>query len=274
MLRKIFLLRSRISRGVLVTLSTSLSAHVCRAEEAFPPVKNASAILALAAHSPCRSYPWKHRQGVAPIGYTKGVGLTYAKAYCEFKKNASGAIQVVKSGLGKAKYDALAFYRPYYSFPVSTDRDRLESVYALTLGLGMVESSGVTTTGAPYDSANPNPDAITAEAGLYQTSYDSISSDPSLTELMTFYKSHPEMCLLTTFMVGVHRKMTVPIGDGPGANFQQFTKECPAFATEYAAVMLRVNKHHYGTINTHTAEYEKSCAAMFRRIESAVQCDE
>jgi hypothetical protein len=262
------------ARMIGVALVALLSVDVCHAEVAFPPVKNAAAILDLAAHSSCRSYPWKHGQGVAPIGYTKGVGLSYAKAYCEFKKNASGPIQVIKRDLGKAKYDALAFYRPYYSIPVSTDRERLESVYALTLGLGMVESSGVTTAGAPYDSANPNPDAITAEAGLYQTSYDSIGSDPSLPELMTFYKSHPEMCLLTTFMVGVHRKMTGAIGDGPGADFQQFTKQCPAFATEYAAVMLRVNKHHYGTINTHTAEYEKSCAAMFRQIESTVQCEE
>jgi hypothetical protein len=38
-------------------------------------------------------------------------------------------------------------------------------------------------------------------------------------------------------------------GSGPAATFQRLSKECPAFAVEYAAVGLRHIRKHWGPVN-------------------------
>lgn len=235
---------------------------------------NQRAILTLAEKSQCAAHKWKWKKGAdrAPVGFIKGVALTFAKSYCEHRAGGSSAVAVMQQPLGSAMRDALRDYQSIATIPSATALQRLESVYTLALGLGMRESSGRTTISAPYDSANPNPDSSTGEAGLYQTSYNSTSKSEWLPKLTGQYRHAPEKCYFDVFTEGTGTKITPPIGSGEGAEFQQLTKSCPAFATEYVMVMMRVSRRHYGPLKIHSAEFENKCLAMFRAIEPIVQC--
>jgi hypothetical protein len=182
----------------------------------------------------------------------------------------------MRAELGDEGNDALSFYNQVSDIPVDTPLHRLEAVYTLAIGMGMVESSGEPGAGAPHDSANPNPDAETAEAGLFQTSFNSYESTkkaPALLQLTSQYGASDAPCHLSIFFEGTSGQISPPVGAGKGAAFQQMTKTCPAFATEYVMVMLRLDRGHYGTLKKHHAEYEKKCLAMFRGIESVVKCE-
>lgn len=244
------------------------------AQDAFSFVKNPDAVTAAAAASPCAKHSWNGgKQGIAPIGYVKGVALTFAKSFCEMTV-PTAATKAMSQPVGNEAKDAIQEYskRGSTKIPSASALELLESDYGLVLGLGMVESSGRTTISAPFDSANPNPDSQTCEAGLYQTSANSLSSDPSLPLIRQQYLEHQDWCSFDLFTSGKHPHVTPPIGKGDGADFQQFTKGCPSFATEYAAVMLRVKRHHYGTLNIMSAEYAPACVSMFKKIESVADC--
>ncbi|QNM98201.1 hypothetical protein [Chitinimonas koreensis] len=214
----------------------------------------------LVSKSPCSKYMWKNR-GKAPIGYVKGVALTYAKSYCELKKKEDTAVAVFGQELQGDNKDALAWYG--LNGQSSNDRQRL--TYTLALGLGMRESSGNTTEGR--DTTVAHPTASNAEAGLFQTSYDSFNVSPWLKRLSDQYRENESACLLDVFKEGVKIKNKEIIGSGPGADYQRFTKACPAFATEYVMIMLRVNRKHFGPINQKKAEVVQSCNAMLKEIE-------
>jgi hypothetical protein len=80
-------------------------------------------------------------------------------------RGGDSAAATMAAALAGQNHDALAYYSKFVNFPAATDEERLEAVYALALGVGMQESSGRTGSGAAHDSANPNPNAATAEAG-------------------------------------------------------------------------------------------------------------
>jgi hypothetical protein len=226
----------------------------------------------IAAASPCASHRWPGR-GRAPVGYIKGMALTYAKSFCESRAGGS-AVDVMRRPLTRNGQDALVRYQSdlaAHGVDVNSDAERLRALYTLGIGLGMRESSGNTTEGRDLTATHPT--ANSAEAGLFQTSFDSFNVSPALSQLSDQYKANTGVCLLDTFKEGIPRVITRPIfGTGPGADYQRFTRDCPAFATEYAMVMLRVNRTHFGPINRHEAEYFESCNDMLKQVETVASC--
>lgn len=219
-------------------------------------------ITAHVVGSSCANFAWKNR-GRAPIGYVKGVALTYAKSFCELERGQqSAAVEVMSSPLADARKDALA----HYALTPSTANERLRSIYTLALGLGMRESSGNTTEGV--DATVDNPTAENAEAGIFQVSHDSIGKSPALKPLWDQYSANTNTCHLDVFRERVSDRKRPLIGEGVGADFQKFTKECPAFATEYVMVLLRVNRTHHGPINRKEAEYVQACNDLLAEIET------
>jgi hypothetical protein len=109
-----------------------------------------------------------------------------------------------------------------------------------------------------------------AEAGLYQVSHDSIVGSPWLTKLYEQFKANTAACLRAEFMEGVKDLKRDIVGNGPGADFQRFTKSCPAFATAYAGVMFRINRNHFGPIKRKEAELLPACEAMLQAVEKEV----
>ena len=135
-------------------------------------------IISIVDSSKCASYSWKNR-GKAPAGYMRGMALTYARSIC----NPSPTVSNTKNG--SSDKDALA----YYGTPASSI-----STYTLLIGLGMRESSGQHCIGR--DTTATNTKAETAEAGLFQTSYNSSSSNPELPLLL---KNFDKKCYLEYF---------------------------------------------------------------------------
>lgn len=226
-------------------------------------------IKALVAQSPVASYSWKNR-GKAPLSYLQGMGLVFARSVCQIW---DPHVQEALRPKGSVNLDALT----HYGLEVN-----LVNVYTLLTGLGMRESSGQYCEGK--DQAANTGTAEEAEAGLFQTSYNSRYShppkyetpNPILVNLIKQYQAKKDGCLLEVFKPGVTCGAldAVHYGTGPGRDFQILSKSCPAFTAEYTAVMIRVNggaRGHYGPLRKKEAEFLPSLKELYSAIEAKVK---
>lgn len=243
-----------------------------------PGSTSVDAIKNIAATSACAKYSWKDR-GLAPKGYVKGVALTFAKAVCN--PSRSDVVLASKARTTDDVHDALSWYNSNFSALGLSNGTAgvatLRHLYTLLLGLGMRESSGQHCVGR--DASATNTSSESAEAGAWQTSYDSRSSSAELGKLFARYRASSAGCYLETFREGVSCSTADWKNWGTGADgldFQRIEKACPAFAAEYAAVMLRVaggSKGHYGPLRTKAAEVRAECDAMLQKVQAAVEAD-
>lgn len=237
----------------------------------------AEQIKTIAANSTCASYSWSGRSK-APAGYIKGMALTYARSFCRLKTSESSPttlVNILSGAAGSSTTDALALYASTFS-NLSMDVNNsgigaLRSLYTLGIGLGMRESSGKYCEGRDMSASNTS--ASTAEAGMFQTSYDSMGASAELSNLYAEYKANPNNCFLDTFKANVSCGSSSIYGSGEGATYQALNKSCPAFAAEYAMVMLRVRRNHYGPINRKEAEVTTACNQMLKSVEDFVEND-
>lgn len=212
--------------------------------------KTLAYVRQLAANSACLTYSWKNR-GHASKGYIKGMAETMVRSIC--RQNPT----MVKP-VGDTDHDGLAWYGL---------KPTLVEEYTLLTGLGMRESSGTYCDG--YDTSAGPETADTAEAGLFQVSWNSHTASPNLPALMAQYVSNPETCKLETFKENADCPKTAKIiGTGDGAKYQAFAKSCPAFAVEYAAILLRVQRKHWGPINRKEAEVNVDCRNLFTQVQA------
>ena len=268
-----------VSTPILASTSAPTLASTATNQEANPIVSDAGAysdqIKTLVANSACANYSWRNR-GQAPIGYINGVALSYARSLCRLKTASALSAVMSAASSGNSAKDGLALYQSNFSalsIPIKNAGEApLRATYVLGMGLGMRESSGSYCEG--WDkSAGSNRSSSAAEAGVFQTSYDSIGSSPELSKLYAEYKASPERCLLPVFKEGVSCGTSNILGSGAGAEYQAFNKSCPAFATEYAMVMLRVQRSHYGPINRKEAEAIPACNQLLTSIQDFIDSD-
>lgn len=231
-------------------------------------------IQTMAASSSCASYSFAGR-GRAPVAYIKGMALTFAKSYCRLKTSPSNIINILSSAAGNSTSDALGLYSSNFSalgMNVNTaGESALRSLYTLGVGLGMRESSGKYCEGRDMSASNTS--ASTAEAGMFQTSYDSMGASVELSNLFDEYRNDPSKCFLDVYKVGVSCSASSISGSGIGAEFQMFNKTCPAFAAEYAMLMLRVRRNHYGPINRKEVEIVPVCNSMLKSVQDFIDSD-
>lgn len=234
-------------------------------------------IKALAAGSSCAAYSWKNRSK-APAAYIKGMALNYARSYCRIKTTRdapTGAALLLGAKSGDAAKDALPHYASNFSALAMNNSiagiGPLRSTYTLGIGLGMRESSGKYCEGRDMSASNTS--AETAEAGMFQTSYNSMSASPELSKLYAEYKANPDKCLLDVYSVGIKCSSSSNAGSGEGLTYQKLNKSCPAFAAEYAMMMLRVRRNHYGPINRKEAEVIPACKTMLENVEAIIESD-
>lgn len=150
--------------------------------------------------------------------------------------------------------------------------------YALLIGMGMRESEGEYCMGQDASEPQYQTDGD-AEAGLFQSAYVAIepwNAPDAKIALMSLYKEYKEgkkKCFLDTFS----KKITCDAdnwkswGKAKGSKFQQFTKECPGFAAEFAAISIRINSNHYGSILRAEVQFRNECVSMLSEIETVVQ---
>lgn len=192
------------------------------------------------AFDACAKRSWKNR-GVAPLSYFQEIAVSYHKAFCSKQ-------EFPKMGIDK---DALL----YYGLPQD-----LISTYTLLIGLGLRESTGNFCSGR--DTSASNLDAMTAEAGAFQSSYNSMRAHPKLREIFEFYKNNPTACGETK-----PKCSSQNYGTGEGADFQRLSKTCPQFVVLYNAFLIRVLRKHFGPLLRREAEFVPACRDMLKAIE-------
>lgn len=238
------------------------------------PNPHIAAIEAIGSASEIRSYAWKNR-GRAPLGYVQGMALGYARMFCKLNAGDAAALEAAKAETADASKDALAHFRPEFAALAMSNQQAgsttLRHLFVLLMGLGMRESSGRHCEGR--DMSAQNVQAETCETGMFQFSYNSRTASPRLPELIQAYSGRKDF--LTTFRKGVtcDSNSWANYGSGPGADFQKLAKECPAFAVEYAAVLVRNRLGHFGPLKTKKAELKPAADALFQQVEQYLQAN-
>jgi hypothetical protein len=247
-----------------------------RASSAMATAAPADAILGqitgLAGSSAAAQYPWKDR-GRAPLGYTKGMAVAFARVYCKLRAGDAAAQDMAKADTGQPRSDALSWYAPeFQALGLRNDvdgADTLRHLFVLLIGLGMRESSGKHCEGR--DMSENNQTGETAEAGLFQVSFNARSASPLLPQLFDTYLAN-QSGFVDIFHQGVSCSAAnlKNWGSGDGVEFQRLSKACPAFAAEFAAVGLRRIRRHWGPINTKKTEVLRDCDTLLRGVQDIV----
>ncbi|NOT91332.1 hypothetical protein [Ferruginibacter sp.] len=218
-------------------------------------------------------YNWKGGRGIAPIGYLKGIAMVFARDYCRLKNNEPFAIEMAKANTKDTSKDALAWFEQEFldlDMDNSNDGvDTLRHLFVLLIGLGMRESSGRYCEGK-YTEQN-NISADTAEAGLFQSSYNLRTAHSLLPMLFDSYVGKTDFLEIFKEKKGgqveckEHNKKNY--GTGIGVAFQQLSKTCPAFATEYAAIGARNRRKLWNPIIEKSIELLKESDDMLLDVQ-------
>ena len=256
-----------------------------------PPLSGAGAVAdvrRLASGSQCAAHEWGHHRGIAPRSYIEGVALVFARAVCQPQRDD---VQIVSAPAVHSSHndDALSVYQEQFqTLGMKNNRsgiDTLRHSYTLLIGLGMMESSGRYCEGRDVSQCFTQADS--AEAGLFQTSFGaSVYSSPVLKNMFKSYQSNARSCFLEIFRGSVtcsirhsHNQSCPSVtseiaGAGEGASWQQLTKSCPAFATEYGAVLIRKHgglRGEFNPIRKQEVDLRPECDSMLEKVQDYVQ---
>ena len=115
--------------------------------------------------------------------------------------------------------------------------------------------------------------ADTAEAGLFQQSWNSSACSDELQKLMDQYEERPSpQCGLEIFEMNVHCGSSdwQCYGSGDGHKYQSLAKNCPVFAVHCAAIGVRNLRQHWGPINRGEVEIMAEADEMFAQVQELV----
>jgi peptidoglycan hydrolase-like protein with peptidoglycan-binding domain len=242
--------------------------------DGLPPAQ-VSAIVKIAENSLIADYSWKDR-GKAPSGYIAGVALSFALAATKLLEGAPAAIAAAQADRNQPDYDALSWYRSKFeSMDMDNSQDGIDTLrhlFVMILGLGMRESSGRYCEGR--DMSADNVSADTAEAGLFQTSWNIRSCSQYISPLLGRYWANPNG-FLTQFKKGVTIKENElgNYGSGAGAQYQFLSKYAPAFHVFVTAIGMRFLRQHWGPINRSEVEIKADADHMLLDVQDILSED-
>jgi hypothetical protein len=214
---------------------------------------------------------------VAPLAYTNGMALAFASQLARLHAGHSAAVEMAKADTHDDAKDALSWYRSNFTAKgmsnATAGADTLRHLFVLMLGLGMRESSGHHCEGVDASAGASSQTADTAEAGLFQMSWNAHSASGEIGKLMDEYGDDEGLCFLGAFADGVQCSTSSwrNVGSGKGHDYQQLAKQCPGFAVASAAVGLRNLRKHWGPINTKAAEIVTAADTMFADVQALVE---
>lgn len=264
-------MRKLIGIFVAATVSAALSmasGALAADGKGTPPAAIDAKIARIADQSACARIDWPGR-GFAPKAYLRGMALTYAKAVCAADAGGDSAASVMNKGFGPVGEDALS--SNFWGESGNSRLGHIRTAFAVAIGLGMRQSGGNPTAGR--DRSKPYQSADGAEAGLFQTTYQSLGSNPWLPNLLDEYTANPSLCQSAVFMKGLRDLRQKVVGSGAAADYQKRIKACPALAAESAVVMLRTAKSQFGPIEAHQVELRPECDDMLRQVEKVLPCE-
>jgi N-acetylmuramoyl-L-alanine amidase len=262
----------RPASPIALTLNTENLAATIATMNTVIPQEAVGRICNLAASSDAAFYKWKNR-GRAPLGYVKGMAVMFGLVYAKLRAADPAATAMAAADVNANPADALWWYQSRFTAVGMSNAisgpDTLRHLFVLLMGLGMRESSGRYCEGR--DTSEENTSADTAEAGLFQMSWNAHTASPLIAQLFSDYSKKPDG-FLSIFQEGVNctHGDYANYGDGDGAAFQQLCKSCPAFAVESAGVGLRVLRSHWGPLNSRAAEVRPEADALLQQVQSIV----
>jgi hypothetical protein len=235
--------------------------------------KEIEEICDIAIGSEIADYAWRDR-GVAPDGYIKGMAIAYAQAYRLYRQDVVPFLEMGKANTGDDDDDVLAYCEQEFDdLGMSNDVDGTETLrhlYTFLIGLGMRESSGQHCEGRDMSASNTSSD--TAEAGLFQTSWNAHTCHDACDELFDEYYADSTLGYMNIFEedVSCSSSSWSCYGSGDGAMFQHMAKYQPTFAVEFCGVTLRHLRNHYGPVNRGEVEIRTDADEMLQEVESVL----
>jgi hypothetical protein len=238
-------------------------------------------IAQIAISSRIADYDWDDR-GRAPDGYVKGFALAWANTYRQLMMGYLPAVEMAKANSGNSEKDVLQWYYTQYRDAgmdnTKDGPDTLRHLWALLMGLGMRESSGRHCEGRDMSADNVSSD--TAEAGLFQTSYNAHTCSDNFDVLFDTFRSGEDSDNPQSFLdffaqeVSCSSSSWQNYGTGNGAEFQRMCKSIPAFACETCAIVLRKLRQHYGPIAREEVELKTDADVMLKAVQDYVDKEE
>jgi len=140
----------------------------------------------------------------------------------------------------------------------------------LLIGLGMRESSGRYCEGRDQSASNTSSD--TAEAGLFQTSWNINTASPEIGRAFDNYWANPQG-FVDDFAEGVEPGGTElqNYGSDRGTSYQWLAKYAPAFACVSTAIGLRERRQHWGPINRREVELVEEANELLRGVQRVIE---
>lgn len=233
-----------------------------------------AAIIALADNSALADYEWNDR-GTSPPGYLSGMCLAFGSTFQSLKTGGTISAKMAQK-LGDDDVDALTWYEDQFlelEEPLQHKEDRLRGLFALMIGLGMRESSGNCWEGR--DMSADNTSADTAEAGLFQTSWNinTVSSaDYSKMTSMLWDDPNGFLEVFSDGLTPTSNNLSC-YGTGAGARYQWLARFCPLYACATTALGLRLRRQHWGPINRREAEVRQAALDLLYEVQLLVSKD-
>ena len=235
--------------------------------------EQAEHIMDLAEDAVIMDYYWPDR-GIAPPGYIPGMALCFAAALKMLGDDGAAAVYMAQADTGEETTDALAWYRDEFeAHGMHNDEDgpdTLRHLFVMLIGLGMRESSGRWCEGR--DLSADNVEADTAEAGLFQTSWNISNATDVIPPLLEDYWDDPNG-FLDEFRRGVNptAENLSCYGSGEGARYQFLSRYCPLFAVMTTGVGLRKLRQHWGPINRREVKINPDADRLLRDVQEYLE---
>jgi len=239
------------------------------------PERLQAQIYAICDSSDVTGYSWQNR-GMSPAGYVKGMAVGFSTVLRKHVLHYSAALDMARASTGNKDKDVLAWYEQEFAkYDMAVNRDGIDTLrhlWVLLYGLGMRESSGKYCCGRDMSASNVSAD--TAEAGLFQMSWNAHNCSPEIERLFDEYSQEG------AFQQGAKEIFDEDVvctnsdlscyGSGQGVNYQRLAKVAPQFAAEACAIGLRYLRQHWGPINRKEVEVRPEVDDMFIEIQELI----
>lgn len=220
---------------------------------------------------------WPGRGTPESSGYYHGMAKTFALALQHLLADGPAAM-IMAEAQGNPDKDALAWYAAEFAAKgMDNSRagpDTLRHLFTMMVGLGMRESSADSWCGRDMSASNTS--STTAEAGLFQTSYNISSCSSEIPRLLEHYRNNPNG-FHDSFGEGLSPSTsdldTYGSGDD-GAAYQFLSKYAPAFHALVTAIGMRRLRQHWGPINRREVSINSDVDAMLQDVQELVESGE
>lgn len=235
----------------------------------------ADKIYTLAMASEIADYSWRDR-GMPPPAYIAGVAQAFGYAVTLWRLG-DRAVRIMADREGEPDIDALAYYHDAFrALGMSNDQaglPTLRHLFVLMMGLGMRESSGRYCEGRDLSASNVQSE--TAEAGLFQTSWNIKAASSAIPPLLEEFWANPTG-FLGTFKEGVSATANNLncYGSGDGVQYQWLSRFAPLFHVMVTGVGLRKLRSHWGPIGRREVEIKREADELLMAVQDLVEASE